>query len=37
LDKDDVKNILHFKNGVDDEVVLANVLRENFDILQNHA
>jgi len=37
LDEDDVKSILHFKNDVDDEVVLTNVLRENFDILRNYA
>ena len=25
-----------FKYGVNDEVVFANVLRENFDFFQNH-
>jgi len=36
LDENNVKDMLCFKNNVDDEVVLVNILRENFDILQNH-
>jgi len=37
LDEDDIENILGFKNSVDNKVVLANVLGENFNILQNYA
>jgi len=37
LDENDVEVMLCFKNSVNDEVVLANVLKENFDIFQNHA
>jgi len=37
MNENDVNGTLYFKNGIDNEVVLVNILRENFDILQNHA
>ena len=37
MDENDVEGMLCFKNSVDDKVILVNVLRENFDILQNYA
>jgi len=37
LDENDVEGMLCSKNSVNDEVVLANVLKEYFDIFQNHA
>ena len=36
LNKDDVIRIICFKYNIDDKVVLANILRENFDVFQNH-
>ena len=37
LDENDIGSTLCFKNGVNNKIVLTNVLRENFDILQNYA
>ena len=32
LDEDNVKRQVRFKNGVNDKVILANILRIDFDI-----
>ena len=36
LDKKDIELILGFKNDIDDDGVLANVLRKNLEIFHNH-
>ena len=36
LDKKDIELILGFKDGIDDNGVLANVLRKNLEIFHNH-
>ena len=36
LDKKDIKLILGFKDGIDDDRVLANVLQKNLEIFHNH-
>ena len=36
LNEKDIELILGFKNGIDDDRVLANVLRKNLEIFHNH-
>ena len=36
LDKKDIELILGFKDGIDDDGVLANVLQKNLEIFHNH-
>jgi len=36
LDKDNVKIVIDFEYGVDNKVVLSNVLRKDLQVLHNH-
>ena len=36
LDKKDIELILGFKDGIDDDGVLANILQKNLEIFHNH-
>jgi len=36
LDKNNIKIVIDFKYGVDNKVVLSNVLREDLQVLHNH-
>ena len=36
LNKDNIEVVVDFENQTDDEIILLNILRKNFQVLQNH-